>query len=42
MADPEFANDMQPLLSHVIKFNASDIYPLIYDTFIDKMDRKRN
>ena len=37
MEDPEFTNDMQSLLRPGISFNASDAYPLIYETFIDKM-----
>lgn len=41
MADPEFTNDMQSLLRPGISFNASDAYPLIYETFIDKMEGKR-
>ena len=41
MADPEFTNDMQSLLRPGIAFNASDAYPLIYETFIDKMEGKR-
>ena len=42
MADPEFTNDMQSLLRPGITFNASDAYPLIYETFIDKMEGKRD
>ena len=38
----EFTNDMQSLLRPGITFNASDAYPLIYETFIDKMEGKRN
>ena len=41
MADSEFTNDMQSLLRPGITFNASDAYPLIYETFIDKMEGKR-
>ena len=41
MADPEFTNDMQSLLRPGITFNASDAYPLIYETFIGKMEGKR-
>ena len=41
MADSEFTNDMQSLLRPGITFNASDDYPLIYETFIDKMEGKR-
>ena len=42
MEDPEFTNDMQSLLRQGISFNASDAYPLIYETFIDKMEGKRD
>jgi hypothetical protein len=42
MADPEFTNDMQSLLRPGITFNASDVYTLIYKTFIDKMEGKRD
>ena len=42
MADSEFTNDMQSLLRPGIAFNASDAYPLIYGTFIDKMEGKRD
>jgi predicted nucleotidyltransferase component of viral defense system len=42
MEDPEFTNDMQSLLRPGISFNASDAYPLIYETFIDKMEGKRD
>lgn len=42
MEDLEFINDMQTLLHPGIKFNASDAYPLIYKTFIDKMEGKRD
>ena len=41
MEDPEFTNDMQSFLRPGITFNASDTYPLIYETFIDKMEGKR-
>ena len=41
MEDPEFTNDMQSLLRPGITFNASDAYILIYKTFIDKMEGKR-
>ena len=37
----EFTNDMQSLLRPDVTFNASDAYPLIYKTFIDKMEGKR-
>lgn len=42
MENPEFTNDMQSLLRPGITFNASDAYPLIYETFIDKMEGKRD
>ena len=41
MEDAEFTNDMQSLLRPGIIFNASDAYPLICETFIDKMEGKR-
>ena len=41
MADPEFTNDMQSLLRPGITFNANDAYPLIYETFINRMEGKR-
>ena len=41
MEDPEFTNDMQSLLRLGISFNASDAYPLIYETFINRMEGKR-
>ena len=41
MEDAEFTNDMQSLLRPGITFNASDAYPLIYETFIDRMEGKR-
>ena len=42
MEDAEFTNDMQSLLRPGISFNASDAYLLIYETFIDKMEGKRD
>ena len=42
MEDAEFTNDMQSLLRPGISFNACDAYPLIYETFIDKMEGKRD
>ena len=42
MADPEFTNDIQSLLRPGISFNACDAYPLIYETFIDRMEGKRD
>ena len=41
MEDSEFTNDMQFLFRPGITFNVSDAYPLIYETFIDKMEGKR-
>ena len=41
MEDSEFTNDMQSLLRPGITFNASYAYPLIYETFINKMEGKR-
>ena len=42
MEDPEFTNDMQSLLRPGITFNADDAYPLIYETFIDRIEGKRD
>ena len=42
MVDLEFINDMQSLLRPGITFNASGAYPHIYETFIDKMEGKRD
>ena len=42
MEDPEFTNDMQSLMRPGIKFNAFDAYPLIYETFINRMEGKRD
>ena len=39
--DAEFINDMQSLLRPGISFNACDAYPLIYETFIDRIEGKR-
>ncbi len=41
MADPEFTNDMQSLLRPSITFRACDVYSLTYETFIDRMEGKR-
>ena len=41
MEDAEFTNDMQSLLRPGISFTARDAYPLIYETFIDKMEGER-
>lgn len=40
MEDPEFTNEMQSLLRPNITFNTSDAYPLIYETFIPKVEEK--
>ena len=42
MVDADFINDTQSLLRPGILFNASDAYPLIYETFIDRMEGKRD
>ena len=42
MEDSEFTNDMQSLLRPGITFNPFDAYSLIYSTFIDRMEGKRN
>ena len=41
MEEPEFTNDMKSLLRPSITFNASYAYPHIYETFIDRMEGKR-
>ena len=41
MENPEFTNDMQSFLRPGITFIASDACPLIYETFIDKMEGER-
>jgi len=41
MEDSEFINDMQSLIRPGITFNPIDAYPQIYDTFIDRMEGKR-
>ena len=41
MAAADFVNDMHSLLRPGITFDANDAYPLIYETFIDKMEGKR-
>ncbi len=40
MEDSEFTNDMQSLLRPGITFNVCDAYPLIYGTFIPKVEEK--
>ena len=40
MEATKFTNDMQSLLRPGISFNANDAYPLIYETFIDKIEGK--
>ncbi len=42
MEDAEFTNDTQSLLCPGITFDASDAYPLIYETFINRMEGKRD
>ena len=42
MEDPEFTSDMQSLLRPGITFNVHDAYSLVYETFIDMMEGKRN
>ena len=42
MADEEFINDVKSLLRPGIEFNAQEAYPLIYETFINKMEGKRD
>ena len=42
MEDVEFTNDMQSLLRPGTTFNAREAYPLIFETFIDRMEGKRD
>ena len=42
MEDADFINDTQSLLRPEISFNVNDAYPLIYETYIDKMEGKRD
>ena len=42
MKDAEFLGDTQSLLRPGTTFNPNDAYPLIYETFIDKMEGKRD
>lgn len=42
MSDPEFVGDLQALLRPGIGYDARQAYPLIYQTFIDKMEGKRD
>lgn len=42
MADREFTGDIQTLLRPDMLFNPVEAYPLIYDTFIDRMEGKRD
>ena len=42
MNDAEFVGDLQALLRPEIKYDAQQAYPLIYHTFIDKMEGKRD
>ena len=41
MQDPEFLEDTTMLLRPEIKFSPIEAYPLIYKTFIDRMEGKR-
>jgi hypothetical protein len=42
MNDIEFIGDLQALLRPGIGYNAQQAYSLIYQTFIDKMEGKRD
>jgi len=42
MNDMEFLNDTHSLLHSGIEFNPTEAYKLIFDTFIDKMEGKRD
>lgn len=42
MEAADFVNDMQSLLRPGVTFDAGEAYPLIYETFIDKMEGKRD
>lgn len=42
MADSEFTSDMQTLLRPDMSFNPTEAFPLIYDTFINRMEGKRD
>ncbi len=42
MNDVEFLNDTHSLLRSGIEFNPTEAYKLIFDTFIDKMEGKRD
>ena len=39
---PHYSEDIDLVQRPGISFNASDAYPLIYETFIDKMEGKRD
>lgn len=41
IADSEFTGDVQSLLRSGIEFDVEEAYRLVYDTFIDKMEGKR-
>ena len=41
MQDPEFLEDTTMLLRPEIKFSPTEAYPLVYKTFIDRMEGKR-
>lgn len=42
MQDPEFLDDTTMLLRPEITFSPVEAYPLVYKTFIDKMEGKRD
>ena len=42
MNDNEFHNDMQSLIRSGINFNIREAYQLVYETFIDRMEGKRD
>lgn len=42
MSDSEFLTDVIPLLRPDVTFNPTEAYPLVYDTFIDRMPGKRD
>ena len=42
MNDTEFIGDLQALLRPDVGYDAQQAYPLIYQTFIDKMEGKRD
>ena len=42
MQDPEFLDDTQLLLRPDTHFSAKEAYPLVYETFIDRMEGRRD